>query len=269
MINKAKTDEWPGGEAWMINAALIKKYIPDDIIAADEARRRLNDVSMKRYDDPAILFEQLAEIEVAYAGTTIKITEQDCIGVVFATAAEKYHSILTSEQRTKGAGLTMDDLEDAMNQLWRQGGGSQKKIQEMMEVKWCCQPLEVPATTAKRRDTEQINVPRKMDLIMDTATQVAIPEESSKGSVTTAARSVTRNPTVGSLRKIRTSARRTISKEMQNTETLRSAVVPETKTRTPSFLCVQLSTRRKELIRKTLRRSMKNMSTTKTKHSTL
>jgi hypothetical protein len=41
---------------------------------------------------------------------------------VFATAAEKYHSVLTSEQRTKGAGLTMDDLEDAMNQLWRQGG---------------------------------------------------------------------------------------------------------------------------------------------------
>jgi hypothetical protein len=34
---------------------------------------------------------------------------------VFATAAKKYHSLLTSEQRTKGADLTMDDLEDAMN----------------------------------------------------------------------------------------------------------------------------------------------------------
>jgi hypothetical protein len=58
MINKAKTEEWPGGEAWTINAALIKKYRPDDIIAAAEARRRLNDVSMKKYDDPAILFEK-------------------------------------------------------------------------------------------------------------------------------------------------------------------------------------------------------------------
>jgi hypothetical protein len=96
MINKAKTDEWSGGEAWMINAALINKYRPDDIIASAEARRRLNDVSMKKYDDPAVLFEQLAEIEVAYACTTIKITEQDCIGVVFETAAEKYHSVLTS-----------------------------------------------------------------------------------------------------------------------------------------------------------------------------
>jgi hypothetical protein len=127
MITKAKTDEWPGGEALMINATLIKKYRPDDIIAAAEARRRLNDVSMKNNDDPAILCEHLAEIEVDYAGTTIKITEQDCIGVVFATAAEKYHSILTSEQRTNGADLTMDDLEYGMKQLRRQGGGSQKK----------------------------------------------------------------------------------------------------------------------------------------------
>jgi hypothetical protein len=47
LINKAKTGEWPGGEAWMINAELIKKYRPDDIIAAAEARHRLNDVSMK------------------------------------------------------------------------------------------------------------------------------------------------------------------------------------------------------------------------------
>jgi hypothetical protein len=36
---------------------------------------------------------------------------------VFATASDKYHSVLTSEQLTKGADLTMDDLEDAMNQL--------------------------------------------------------------------------------------------------------------------------------------------------------
>jgi hypothetical protein len=106
MINKAKAN----GEAWIINTALVKKYRPDDIIAAAEARRSLSAVSMKKYDDPAIFFEQLTEIEVAYVGTTIKINEQDCIGVVFATAAEKYHYVLTSEQRTNGAGLTMDDL---------------------------------------------------------------------------------------------------------------------------------------------------------------
>jgi hypothetical protein len=111
----------------MINAVLVNNYRHDDNIVAVEVRCMLNDVSMKKNEDPAILFEQLAEIEVAYAGNTIKITEHDCIGVVFATASEKYHSVLTSEQRTKGDKLTMNDLEDAMNQFWRQGGGSQKK----------------------------------------------------------------------------------------------------------------------------------------------
>jgi hypothetical protein len=106
MINKAKKDEWPGGEAWMINTALVKKYRPDDIISAAEARRILNDVSMKKYDDPAMLFEQLAEIEVDYAGTTIKITEQDCIGVVFSTAATQ--KSLCADIRTTYQGCWLD-----------------------------------------------------------------------------------------------------------------------------------------------------------------
>jgi hypothetical protein len=104
-----------------------------------------------------------------------------------------------------------------------------------MEVKWSYQPLEEPVTTVKRRDTEQVNVPRKMELILGIARRVAIPEESSKGSVAAVAKSATRNPTVGSLKKIRTSARSTIAEETQSTETTRSAVVPETKTQTPSL----------------------------------
>jgi hypothetical protein len=54
IINKANTNEWPGGEAWMINPALVNTYRPDDIIAAAEARRRLNAVSMKKHKFPAI-----------------------------------------------------------------------------------------------------------------------------------------------------------------------------------------------------------------------
>jgi hypothetical protein len=32
MISKAKTDEWPGREAWKIRESLIKKYIPDILL---------------------------------------------------------------------------------------------------------------------------------------------------------------------------------------------------------------------------------------------
>jgi hypothetical protein len=66
------------------------------------------------------LFEELAAIGVKYADTTVKMTGNYCIGFVFARAPEKYHAVLTSEQCAKGASLIIDDLEDAMNQLWRQ-----------------------------------------------------------------------------------------------------------------------------------------------------
>jgi hypothetical protein len=112
---------------------------------------------------------------------------------------------------------------------------SKRNIQVMTVMKWCWPPLEAPNTTVKRRGIDLISVPRKTGLIMATAIQVAIPEESSKGSVTTAARSGTRNLIVGSLKKIRTSPRRTISEETPNTATLQSAVAPEMMTRMPSF----------------------------------
>jgi hypothetical protein len=62
ILNKANIDKWHGREAWNIRESLIKKYRPAGIIATSEARRRLNDASMKKHEDPAVLFEQLAEI---------------------------------------------------------------------------------------------------------------------------------------------------------------------------------------------------------------
>jgi hypothetical protein len=66
------------------------------------------------------LFEELEAIAVKYADTTVKMTGNDCSGVVFARASDKYHAVLTSEKCAKGTSLIIDDLEDDMNQLWRQ-----------------------------------------------------------------------------------------------------------------------------------------------------
>jgi hypothetical protein len=43
----------------------------------------------------------LAAIEVAYSDKTVKITGNNCIGVVVAIAPEKYDDVLTSEQSAK------------------------------------------------------------------------------------------------------------------------------------------------------------------------
>ena len=49
-----------------------------------------------------------------------KIDEEDQIAIVLDAAPEAYQAILTSEQRFKGTNLTMDDLQLAMDQHWRQ-----------------------------------------------------------------------------------------------------------------------------------------------------
>jgi hypothetical protein len=99
----------------------------------------------------ALLFEELAAIEVSYSYTTVKITGNDSNVVVFATVPTKYSAVLTSQQSAKGAGLTIDDLEDAIISCRDKEAVARRNIKMMMEVKWCYLPLEGPVTTAKNR----------------------------------------------------------------------------------------------------------------------
>jgi hypothetical protein len=63
LIYMARTTDWPNGLAWMVMKELNKKYFPKDLVSKNELRRAVNAVSMKKEDDPAILFEQISAIE--------------------------------------------------------------------------------------------------------------------------------------------------------------------------------------------------------------
>jgi hypothetical protein len=98
---------------------LFKKYRPVDIISRVEMRTKLSKVSMKTDDDPRVLFNQLATIQSEYNNATQKIDPYDLIAVVLEKAPDKYKSILTAEQRHKGTNLTLEDLNNCMNDLFR------------------------------------------------------------------------------------------------------------------------------------------------------
>jgi hypothetical protein len=95
LITKAKTDEWPGGEAWRVKKALMAKYRPDDVFTVFELKKRLNAVALKGNQDHSDMFQELAAIEHAYLETKATLGSQDLIGAVFAAAPEKYHYVLT------------------------------------------------------------------------------------------------------------------------------------------------------------------------------
>jgi hypothetical protein len=119
ILEQSETAEWPSGLAYVVVDELFKKYKPVDIISRGEMRTRLSQAKMKVEDDPRILFNQLASIQSAYNDATRKIDPDDLIAVVLERAPEKYKSILTAEQRHKGTGLTLSDLNSCMNDLLR------------------------------------------------------------------------------------------------------------------------------------------------------
>jgi hypothetical protein len=57
LITKAKTYEYPGGEAWKVKKSLMAKYRPDDVLTVSELKKRLNAVSLKGNQDPSDMFE--------------------------------------------------------------------------------------------------------------------------------------------------------------------------------------------------------------------
>ena len=82
LITKAKTEEWPEGEAWKVMQFLTKKYRPNDLQARVELRKRLVNLKLRFEQDPSELFEELAAIEHASAKTKAKVREIELIGAV-------------------------------------------------------------------------------------------------------------------------------------------------------------------------------------------
>ena len=105
ILEQSETRDWPSGLAYIVIDELFKKYKPVDIISRVEMRTRLSQVKMKADEDPRMLFNQLAFIQSAYNDATRKIDPDDLIAVVLEKAPEKYKSILTAEQRSKGTTL--------------------------------------------------------------------------------------------------------------------------------------------------------------------
>jgi hypothetical protein len=58
LVYKAQTEEWPGGLAHLVIAALEAKYMPDDVITKVELRQMMSKVKMKKDEEPSVLFEQ-------------------------------------------------------------------------------------------------------------------------------------------------------------------------------------------------------------------
>jgi hypothetical protein len=63
LIHKAISTEWPTGKASIVVALLLRKFKPEDTITRVELRQELNEISMKKNQEPAVLFEMISAVE--------------------------------------------------------------------------------------------------------------------------------------------------------------------------------------------------------------
>ena len=112
LADSAKSTAWPGGLAYKVISSLKEKYQPNDRIAVVELERKLNQVDLKEYEDPKILFERIATIENEYRSTSSSLSNEDMITTVLEKAPGKYASILAMTQAANPTNLTLDDLQE-------------------------------------------------------------------------------------------------------------------------------------------------------------
>ena len=120
IMSSNKDLAWPGGLAHKVVVKLKEKYQPNDRVSRVKLRRRLDRVEMSKTDDPSELFEQIASIKNAFqTNNTQTVDEEDLLATVLEKAPEEYASILATEERSKGANLTLENLEAAMDTEYR------------------------------------------------------------------------------------------------------------------------------------------------------
>ena len=119
MIRGAKSTAYPFGQAHLVLKALEKYYCPRDMTSRVELNIRKTKVSMKPKEHPKILFEQMSELEEEFG---VEFQLEDQIPILISASPAVYHSTIVQEQRAKAGavgGVTIDDLEDCMTDLYR------------------------------------------------------------------------------------------------------------------------------------------------------
>jgi hypothetical protein len=160
IIYKSKSTSWPNGLAHEITVALKNNYQPQDTMTRVELRHQLNQVTLKKNEDPATLFEQLSALENKCNTSSRKIDEEDLIAVVIDAAPDQYQSVLTNEQLRLKSRIKLEDLSKVVNALWRTHAGRGRVKQEDNELILLTHSMD-SVSFARRKAIRLMSVPRR------------------------------------------------------------------------------------------------------------
>ena len=219
LVYESVTEEWPSGLAHRIVDALFKKYQPQDTMTKVELRQQLNKVSLKKTEDPAKLFEQIAAIQNRYNTATKRIDEEDLIATVLEKAPKEYQALLTGEQLRLADELTIEHLRKAMSTHWRTISDTGTNVGANSDGEIAPVHLVDSVSHVRRKVTRHINAPRK-EMIGERR------RNSMENAITVAKKGIVLL-TVGNVRRTKTSDQRTLNQLGKSMQTQQLGVEQE------------------------------------------
>jgi hypothetical protein len=112
-------------------------------------------------DDPLALFEQISAIENKFNTGNLQIPKEDRIANVLDKALKECGTVLTVEQRSKGNKLVLEDLYDAMSQVWRTLYRDDVEAGEGEEIGLASTDSHITCCRCKKRGHKAYQCPEK------------------------------------------------------------------------------------------------------------
>ena len=117
ILMRAQTTEWPSRLACHVIKQLFEKYEPKDTVSLIDMNRLKQKIGLTNTQgNPQELFKQMAAIENQLK---TEIPEAEKVAMAIEKLPVEYRSLLTTEMRKEGIGITSSHIESAAFQHWR------------------------------------------------------------------------------------------------------------------------------------------------------
>lgn len=77
LIRSTRTNQWPNGEMHEAYTKITEYFCPVDDIGAIAKDDALDEITMRRSDNPKVLFDAIAKVQILFEDTGTPVTEDD------------------------------------------------------------------------------------------------------------------------------------------------------------------------------------------------
>jgi hypothetical protein len=121
LITGSYTPDWPRGRAWVVMAALERRFSPHSFTKMVNFTSEVAAVSMKAKEALGTLIDTLQDIQVRYTMLGLKVQEENLVAQAVLVAPNAYAGSLVQLQRERlrdNETMTLEDVREVMDQFY-------------------------------------------------------------------------------------------------------------------------------------------------------